>query len=69
MKRIGRIAAVLGVVALLAVSWWYGSRVSERYKETILLAYSEARDDVDALIDRAKNFLEEELDLRVASEK
>lgn len=69
MKRIGRIAAVLGVVALLAVSWWYGSRVSERYKETILLAYSEARDDVDALIDRAKSFLEEELDLRVASEK
>lgn len=69
MKRIGRIAAVLGVVALLAVSWWYGSRVSERYKETILLAYSEARDDVDALIDRAKSFLEEELDLRVAAEK
>lgn len=69
LRKVGKTAAVLGAVGLLATSFWYGGRVSRRYEERIVIAYGEAKEDAAALVDRAKGFLEKELDLRVSTER
>ena len=68
LQKICKLSTVLGAAVLLALSFWYGGKTSRRYEERIILAYGEAKEDAMSIIDKSREFLEKELDLRVSSE-
>ncbi len=68
LQRIRKMSTVFLAAILLALSFWYGGKMSRRYEERIILAYSEAKEDAVSIIEKARDFLEKELDLRVSSE-
>lgn len=69
MRCVGRIVALFVAVAAVCGAWWYGRSLAAEYKGTILLAYQEGREDVRMLAERAKALLEDELDLRIETQK